>query len=390
MKIIYHHRTLGRGVEGVHISGVINGLKRLGHEVNEVALSSAMKNRGETGNGRPRKQAGLLRLFTAHVPNTVFRAAEVLYNLWGAPNMALALARHRDTDFIYERYAYFCFSTVLAARTFGVPVILEVNVTTDFKDTRALAFHPMCRAIEQWVLESSDRIFVVSELLKQALVQRGIAPDKIVVQPNAVEPPPEALSTADPKVAGLLEQLAGRVVVTFLGRLMTWYQLDRLIGLFAEVHGDHPESALLLVGDGPEREPLVGLARKRGVEDSVIFAGNVAHGEVMVLLQASQICVIPATNEWTSPVKLFEYMASGTAVVAPDFESISTVMIDGEHGRLFPPGDFDGLKRQLTSLLADRGTRERMGQSAREHVLRHFTWDHVGRRVVEAYDGIAR
>jgi glycosyltransferase involved in cell wall biosynthesis len=378
-------------VEGVHISGVIGGLTKLGHMVNEVALASAMKDRTQkekTKANNAKGKKGLLDLFASRVPNTLFRAAELLYNAWGGPSVAFALARHRDTAFMYERYAYFCFSSVLAARLLRVPVILEVNVTTDFKDTRELAFEPWCRSIEQWVLESCDRILVVSELLKDALEKRGIEPHRIIVQPNAVHPPPENLSTTDPAVARLLERMRGRVVITFLGRLMAWYQLDRLIEIFADVYADHPDASLLLIGDGPEREKLTQLARERGVEDQVIFAGNTPHREVMVLLQDSDICIIPATNEWTSPVKLFEYMGSGTAVIAPDFRSISSIMTDGEHGKLFPPGDFDQLEQHLAHLLENPEARERMGQRARQHVLDHFTWDHVGRRVLEAYGNI--
>jgi glycosyltransferase involved in cell wall biosynthesis len=391
MKILYHHRTLRKGVEGVHIAGVIGGLRALGHEVLEVALvGEAPAGAGPSSAAEPAAPASgsgwkrWVRALAELLPNVAFRICELFYNVVCLSRLTLCLLRHRDIAVIYDRYAYFCFATVLAGKLFGIPVISEMNIITDFNDTRELHFSRLCRGIEQWIMENTTLIVFVSGLLGDKAVERGIPREKICIQHNGFDEA-AVLSDAAPLLrrAGLVPD-EGTVVVGFLGRLLPWYRLEELIRIIAELHPAHPGIRLLIVGDGVERQRLALASKEYRVEDRVHFAGALPHTEAMTLVAQFDICVLPATNEWTSPVKLFEYLGLGKPVVAPRFASIAGVMEHDVHGKLFQPGDFGELMAQLEDLVRDPGLRLRLGRQARQRILDTFTWKHVADNTLKA------
>ena len=83
----------------------------------------------------------------------------------------------------------------------------------------------------------------------------------------------------------------------------------------------------------------------------------------------------PAATPWASPLKLFEYMAAGLAVVAPDQENIREVIAHEENGLLFDPGDPEAMPSAVARLAEDRLLREELGKSGRATIeSREFTW----------------
>ncbi|CAN2042470.1 putative Glycosyltransferase WbuB [Candidatus Magnetomoraceae bacterium gMMP-15] len=386
VKIIYHHRTLRTGVEGVHISGVINGLKKKGHDVVEVALITGDHNdiykipeqskKTKAGTGK------YFKIFAEYFPNFLFRLAELFYNFVGLYKLIPTIFKNRDVNFIYDRYAYFSFAPVLVGKIFKIPVILEANIVTDFKDVRKAALTGLCRIIEHWVIKHSRKVFVVSDRLKDMLIKNGTDKDKIIVQPNAYDIDSLPIDVSHIISKKLMEQLKDKVIICFLGRLLPWYKLEELIKVTSQLKEIYHDIILMIIGDGSERNKLLNIVDEYGLGNVVIFTGRVSHSEATSLVGICDICVIPSTNEWGSPVKLFEYMGIGKAVVAPDIKVVSSVMSDGIHGRLFKPGDFDEFKDHLATLIKDTKLRETMGENGRKYIKNNYTWDHVAERII--------
>lgn len=388
MKILYHHRTQRSGVEGVHISGLVNGLRDLGHEVVEVALVTESAS-GRTGISE--KKGGitkrLFRWISRHVPNKVFRMLEIGYNPLAFLKMTGAISRHRP-DIVYERYAYFNFAGVLAARLKKVPLLLEVNVTTHLADVRQLELQWLGRIIERKVLEKADAIIVVSNYLKAHLSSLGIDESKIYVQPNAYTVQLAGKDAADSLPEDVAGRLPGRVVIGFLGRLVPWYKLGSLLTAFHSVHSKYPHTFLLMIGDGTDRPLLQSMANQHGFNGDMYITGEVAHGQAMALLTSVNIGVIPSTNLWGSPMKLFEYMGQGIAVLAPDLDVITSVMTDGINGKTFVYDDFDDFERSLLTLVADDRFREELGKKARMHIVANHTWARVAENTISVADNL--
>jgi glycosyltransferase involved in cell wall biosynthesis len=114
-----------------------------------------------------------------------------------------------------------------------------------------------------------------------------------------------------------------------------------------------------------------------------VFSGKVAHDEMPGVLAAMDVGVAPYLNApdfYFSPLKLYEYMATGLAVVASDAGEISTLVRDGQTGLLHPPGDSRALGTILVRVLRDARLRTCLGAAARTEAERH-TWQENARTV---------
>ena len=128
MNIVFHHRTRGRGAEGVHISGVVKGLRQLGHKVDILSLPGAepeTETEAEkiTGKGQQTTVANktkvskfsILSDFTKHVPEVVFELLELAFNLIAVVRLRKTV-KEKQITLIYERYSLFMFASVWWAK----------------------------------------------------------------------------------------------------------------------------------------------------------------------------------------------------------------------------------------------------------------------------------
>jgi len=395
MKILYHHRTQAKGVEGVHIWGVIKNLKELGHQVYVVSLvnDSNVETQVSSKEKAPSKYRfsslfrEFLHVFANHAPNFIFRLSELFYNLIALSKLIKTL-NSQDIDIIYERYAYFNFSGVLASKLYKKPLILEVNIFTGLNDARSLALQPIAKAIEKRVFKSCDAIFVISDYLKSEMIRAyALNEGKIHVQPNAIDP--DQLINDVAQDAPCIESINPEsVTIGFLGRLLPWYKLHELATVFASIQNRCPQTQLVFIGDGPERVNLENELRKSNVLKNVIFCGSVTHAQALTLLRKCDIGVIPSTNMWGSPMKLFEYMGSGLPVVAPNIGVISSIMADSIHGRLFEYDNFNDFEESLLFLIKNEDLRVTMGKQAKKHVIENHSWKKVSEHVIDVAEDI--
>ncbi|HKK40243.1 MAG TPA: glycosyltransferase, partial [Cryomorphaceae bacterium] len=124
-------------------------------------------------------------------------------------------------------------------------------------------------------------------------------------------------------------------------------------------------------------------ALSRGVLDRCIFTGSVPHREVYPFVENMDICCMPDSNWYGSPVKIFEYGLMKKPVIAPDLGPLRDVMTDGENGILVEPNP-TALKAAIQKLVNDRGLREKIAVSWHEKVLLEYTWDTAAKKVLKA------
>jgi glycosyltransferase involved in cell wall biosynthesis len=148
----------------------------------------------------------------------------------------------------------------------------------------------------------------------------------------------------------------------------------------------------LLVGDGPLKKGMEQTLEAHGVAEAAVFTGIAAADHVPGLLNAADILVAPnvqmpeGKSFFGSPTKLFEYMATGKAVVASNLDQLAEVLSDGETALLVPPDDAERLAVAIETLAEDEELRSRIGANARTRVLEGHTWRHNALRVVEALE----
>jgi len=388
MRIALHHRTRAIGAEGVHILGIAQGLREIGHEVVIVSPRGVETN----PNGNPESSHGGFgsRVFdwiSSHAPEFVFEICELGYNVLAYRNIR-RLLRQGHVDLVYERYAFFTWSGGYLARKWRIPYFVEVNEIAGVERVRGQLLVPLSRRIEKKIFKNADAVIVVSEFLKDRIAENGIDAGKIHVRANAAD-----VRMFHPDVDGFATRqrfhLGDRMIIGFTGSLLPWHNLELLFEAVADVldEGDS-DVRVFLVGKGSYRGNLERLAATGSLKNHVVFAGAIDYAQVPQALGAMDICVVPHSNEFRSPIKLFEYMAMEKAVVAPDIRPIAQVIRNGENGLLFKAGDRDSLKRAIVDLIRNPGKRAELGRAARQTICESHTWGHNAREIVSICRGI--
>lgn len=173
-------------------------------------------------------------------------------------------------------------------------------------------------------------------------------------------------------------------IVAYAGHLYAWKGVDVLLGALART----PEVRGLIVGGHEAESDLARLrerARVLGVADRVEFTGLVPPRSVAAQLARASILVLPnlptaISASFTSPLKLFEYMAAGRPIVASDLPAIREVLHDGINGLLVEAGNPDALAVAIRRLAADPELRSRLARAAYEGAAQ-YTWDRRAERL---------
>ena len=373
MNILFHFRTQGTGAEGVHIAGMAGAFRRLGHTVTFCSPSGIDPTATAGANPFGVVRKGLLARLAGHAPKIIFELLEIGYNVFAGFRLR-ALLRRESFDLIYERHAFFLCITALLAQRRRVPLVVEVNELAGDERIRAQPWLlPFSWLADRITFRRAQLIVVVSPHLQRRIVAMGIPSEKILVLPNAVD---EQTLAAEADGAAIRQrfQCGNSVVIGFAGWFVPWHRLEILIAAFAALVDRGPELRLMFVGDGPLRVPLETQATALRVLDRVIFAGAIPHGEMPNYLAAMDICIVPHSNAFRSPIKLFEYMARGRAVVAPRTEPIALVIQHGGNGLLFEPESEVDLRVQIAALMANPTLRTHLGEQARRDVTSKHTW----------------
>ncbi|HSG99027.1 MAG TPA: glycosyltransferase family 4 protein, partial [candidate division Zixibacteria bacterium] len=298
-----------------------------------------------------------------------------------ARNQALyeEIARWDDSanfDVIYERYSLFGYAGRMYAADRGKPFVLEVNapLVEETLTHRTLHLTDIARSVERYLFTTADHIVAVSAEVKRYI--RSVAKRaSVTVVPNGVDPERFAGVVADPA----LSVPGDGVVIGFLGSLKPWHGIEQLLHAVQQLEpADRNRLHILIFGDSPRLRPeLESLSADLGIAKLVTFAGAVSYDEIPVALAGCDILVAPypeIPGFYFSPLKLFEYMAAGKAIVAARIGQIADILEQDITGLLYTPGQIAELGAALQRVASDAELRHRLGSSARSMARQRHTW----------------
>jgi glycosyltransferase involved in cell wall biosynthesis len=225
---------------------------------------------------------------------------------------------------------------------------------------------------------------VVSSYLKSYLVDRGIPAEKILVNHNGVNT--EAVNLSDiPDVREEYGIPANAFVVGYIGGMETFRRLPEVIGYFAQLRRNgNDDLVLLIVGDG-EDMPDVKAAIKANNDilgGTVKLAGWLENSELPKFLRTFDLAIFPFTNDYCSPLKLFEYLGAGIPTIGPDTSAVREVFENGVHLRMVKQDGSDFIHAVL-EMKADANLRAVLSDNGKRLVLNKYTWKMNAERAVD-------
>jgi glycosyltransferase involved in cell wall biosynthesis len=344
----------------VHVTAVAEGLAALGHEVHALVTP---------GGPFP---AGAVH-WTAMAPP--FGAKELR---WARTGAVKALARRLRPDVVIERYYNFGGEGIAAAREVGATGVLEVNapVIDHAGSKKALIDHllivqPMRRWRER-MCRDSDLIVTPTA----GILPRRTPSSKVVTLEWGAD-----TGRFHPGARGPLPFTRPQgTLAVFAGAFRSWHGAIHLANAIKALRarGRHDINALF-IGDGPQ------LSRVRAAADGIdgiVLTGAVPHDRMPACLAAADIGVAPfdleqhaalALGFYWSPLKIFEYMASGLPVVAPRVARIPSLVTHEREGWLYDPSEPGALAAALERL-SDPGLRRTLGDAARARAVGEYSW----------------
>jgi len=228
---------------------------------------------------------------------------------------------------------------------------------------------------EALVWQRADACVTITRTLADDLAERYGARDRVFVVPDGAHP--VAPSAALPRAAA-------RVRAAYAGHLYPWKGVD----VFLQALAAAPEVDGLIIGGHPGEADLARvttLAQSLQLGPRLTMTGLLPPHEVAGILASADIFVLPNTatsisERYTSPLKLFEYLARGGAIIASDLPALREVLTHDVTAWLVPPGDVQALAGALTLLATDATLRGRLGQAARA-LSADYTWDRRAERL---------
>jgi glycosyltransferase involved in cell wall biosynthesis len=276
----------------------------------------------------------------------------------------------------------------LAPRLSALPVVYEAHtVAAVFAEEHARLYAAEARASaaklarlderERRVCRGAAFVVAITGGLLRALEERHGRMARSAVVPDG---------TRLPAALPPLENRHGPRRVTYIGQLYPWKGVDVLVEAMREVR----DAELVIVGGlppEPDLDRLKELASRLSVGDRVRFRGFVPPPELEAERRKADVFVIPLLDSttarlFTSPLKLFEAMASGRPIVSSDLPSIREILRHEENALLVPPGDPRSLAGAIERLLADASLSARLAARAFEDV-KAYSWDRRAQGIEE-------
>ena len=383
LKILYHHRTRSKDGQYVHIEEMVDAFRKLGHEVIIVAPAGAE----DESFGA---DSGMVAKLKHYLPKFVYELAEFGYSLVAYWKLAAAIRKHQP-DALYERYNLLMPSGIWISRRFALPMLLEVNSPLYEERARygGLSLKRLARWSEQYTWRNADHVLPVTEVLAKVIEANGVERSRIEVIHNGINTArfanvPE--TSAAKRALGLDDNL----VLGFTGFVRDWHGMNKVIDMIAQ---DPPGSgrSLVVVGDGPARASLEQQAAALGIAKRVRFTGIIGRNEVARYVAAFDIALQPSVVAYASPLKLFEYLALGKAIIGPAQPNIQEILTDGENALLFDPADATSMEKVIDRLCTDPVLRTKLAENARQTIIdKKLTWLANAQRVVDLFGTLKR
>ncbi len=222
-------------------------------------------------------------------------------------------------------------------------------------------------------LKRVKKIIVITEKLKELFVQQGISENKILVAPDGVDIKDFDIECSQLEARRKLDLPQDKKIILYTGHLYEWKGADVLFKV-----AQNFQNNVLLVFVGGTKEDIVKFRQKAKDIKNVVIKGHKSHKEIPYWLKAADVLVLPNSGKqeiskhWTSPLKLFEYMASKRPIIASDLPSIREIL-NKDNSVLFEADNSEKLAEGIKKALQDAELADKISKQAFSDV-QNYTW----------------
>ena len=302
------------------------------------------------------------------------------------------LRRHKPSLLMSASNYIVALPALIAARRAGIPFFYdvrgfwEVTRLSREKGYETSATYKVQSMIEARVANQSDRVFTLTEAMREELICRGVTLEKIQLMPNACDPERFIAMDRDGELTARLNIPPDSTVIGYIGTFVDYEGLVDLAVACGLLKTKGINFRLLLVGNentsgnelGPISQALLEAATKAGYADWLIMPGRVPHEEVESYYSLIDIAPFPRKPwpvcEMVSPMKPLEAFAMEKAVVVSSVRALQEMVKHEETGLVFQKGNVRSLADVLERLVVNPKLRRNLGKNARKYVQKERTW----------------
>lgn len=366
-----------------HTIGVVDAFKKICSRITVYSICKISYLTGDTKQIEIQPK-GCLR--------NISELQEIEYSHYLTKKMLTILSKDKPSC-IYQRYGRNNYTGVLLAKKLNIPCIIEYNGSELWMADNwggKIRYRKTTEEIELAVFNAADLIVGNAKALKDELIKRGIQSEKIVIIPNGVDPIKFNPSISGREIREKYGLAEDDIVVTFVGTFGPWHGADVLAQSIKKVVSKIQNVKFMFVGKGGGLAKVQQIIEDDEVLNFVTYTGAISQNIAPSYLAASDILVSPQIPNpdgspfFGSPTKLFEYMASGKAIVASDLDQMGQILSDNDTALLTTPGNSDEIADCILRLANDEQLRQALGKNAREEVVKKYTWDIHVKKILEA------
>jgi glycogen(starch) synthase len=277
--------------------------------------------------------------------------------------------------------------SIALAEHAGVPLVATMHATEAGRHSGWLStpLNQQVHSVEWWLANRADALITCSAAMRaEAAHLFEIDPAAIAVIHNGIEPTSWRVPTETVRQARKRHSPHGAPLVLYFGRLEWEKGVQDLVAALPRIRRTHAGTRLVVAGRGRQASALVAQARKLRVRRAIDFVGHLPDRALVATLAAADAVVLPSRYEPFGIVAL-EAAAAGAPLVCSTAGGLGEVVVDGETGLSFAPGDIDGMAGAVRAVLDDPAAADRRAARAKARLDSAFNWDTIASATAQVY-----
>ena len=268
-------------------------------------------------------------------------------------------------------------------------LLRKVSISTVIYEAHRFPSSRLGLELSRWLVNKLDGIVVLTNFLATRYLELGIPEKRISVVPDAVDLQDFGVfsKSAARQHLGIDESI---FVVMYVGHMYHWKGVDTLVEAATRLSDNEQ---IWLIGGTPEELPRIEQLAKQLELTNIHLAGYVPYEHISTYMAAADVLVIPNSGDYdisrfyTSPIKLFEYMAAKRPIVASNLPSLREIIVHDETALLVQPDNPISLAIAIQRLQSDSHLSSRLVDNATVLVSKH-TWSGRSQRILEFIDSV--